>query len=158
MNTKLDGSTTPRVLKYEHWAGRFNTHWTGRFNTKLDGSTPTELGGSTPQVLKYEHWAPSCGSSNFLDAWVGVFTLGCFHVLLFHNREAMFGSYSCNNNKTFLLISWRPRLWCSGQSSWLQIQKSGFDSRALPDFLRSGRSGTGSTQPREYNWGATWKK
>jgi hypothetical protein len=39
----------------------------------------------------------------------------------------------------------RPPLWCSGQSSWLQIQ------RALPDFLRSSRSGTGSTQPREYN-------
>jgi hypothetical protein len=28
---------------------------------------------------------------------------------------------------------------------------------ALPDFLRS-RSGTGSMQPREYNWGTTWKK
>jgi hypothetical protein len=24
---------------------------------------------------------------------------------------------------------------------------------ALPDFLRSSGSGTGSTQPREYNWG-----
>jgi hypothetical protein len=29
---------------------------------------------------------------------------------------------------------------------------------ALPDFLRNILSGTGSTQPREYNWGATWKK
>jgi hypothetical protein len=29
---------------------------------------------------------------------------------------------------------------------------------ALQDFLRSSVSGTGSTQPREYNWGATWKK
>jgi hypothetical protein len=28
----------------------------------------------------------------------------------------------------------------------------------LPDFLRSSGSGTGSTQPREYSWGATWKK
>jgi hypothetical protein len=28
---------------------------------------------------------------------------------------------------------------------------------ALPDFLRSSGSGTGSTQPREYNWGVTWK-
>jgi hypothetical protein len=28
---------------------------------------------------------------------------------------------------------------------------------ALPNFLRSIRSGTGSTQHHEYNWGATWK-
>jgi hypothetical protein len=28
--------------------------------------------------------------------------------------------------------------------------------QALPDFLRSSRSGTVSAQPREYNWGATW--
>jgi hypothetical protein len=31
-------------------------------------------------------------------------------------------------------------------------------SPALPDFLRSSGSVTGSTQPREWNWGATWKK
>jgi hypothetical protein len=29
---------------------------------------------------------------------------------------------------------------------------------ALPDYLRSSGSGTRSTQPREYNWGATLKK
>jgi hypothetical protein len=28
----------------------------------------------------------------------------------------------------------------------------------LPYFLRSSESGTGSTQPCEYNWGVTWKK
>jgi hypothetical protein len=27
----------------------------------------------------------------------------------------------------------------------------------IPDFLRSGGSGKGSAQPREYNSGATWK-
>ena len=37
----------------------------------------------------------------------------------------------------------------------------GFDHPALPDFLSSSGSGTGSTQPREpreVNWGATWMK
>jgi hypothetical protein len=29
---------------------------------------------------------------------------------------------------------------------------------ALPDFLKSSGSGTGSTKPRECNWGAAWKK
>jgi hypothetical protein len=48
--------------------------------------------------------------------------------------------------------------WASGQSSWLQIQRCGFNSPALPDFLRSSGSGTGSTQSREYNWGAAWKE
>jgi hypothetical protein len=33
-------------------------------------------------------------------------------------------------------------LWSSGQSSWLQIRRPGFDSRHCQ---------TGSTQPREYN-------
>jgi hypothetical protein len=35
-------------------------------------------------------------------------------------------------------------LWSNGQSSWLQIRIP-----ALPDFLRSSGSGTGSTQPCE---------
>jgi hypothetical protein len=39
----------------------------------------------------------------------------------------------------------------SGQSSWLHIQRSRVRFPALPDFLRSSGSGTGSTQPREDN-------
>ena len=45
----------------------------------------------------------------------------------------------------------RPPLWSSGQSFWLQIQGSRVRSPALPDFLSSSGSGTGSTQPREVN-------
>ena len=48
--------------------------------------------------------------------------------------------------------------WSSGQSFWLQIQRSRVRSPALPDFFSSSGSGTGSTQPREVNWGATWMK
>jgi hypothetical protein len=50
-----------------------------------------------------------------------------------------------------------PPLWYSGQSSWLQIQGSRVRFPGTTRKKRSG-SGTGSTQPRECNWGATWKK
>jgi hypothetical protein len=41
----------------------------------------------------------------------------------------------------------KPPLWSSGQSFWLQIQRSWVRFPALPDFLGSSGSGTGSTQP-----------
>jgi hypothetical protein len=47
-----------------------------------------------------------------------------------------------------LCVARGPALWSSGQSSWLKIQRSRVRFPALPDFLRSGGSGTGSTQPR----------
>jgi hypothetical protein len=45
----------------------------------------------------------------------------------------------------------RPPLWSSGQSFWQQIQRSRVRFPALPDFLTSRGSGTGSTQPRDHN-------
>jgi hypothetical protein len=44
----------------------------------------------------------------------------------------------------------RPPLWSSGQSLATDPEVR-FRFPALPDFLRSSGSGTGSTQPREYN-------
>jgi hypothetical protein len=52
-------------------------------------------------------------------------------------------------------IMWPP-LWSSGQSSWLQIQ--GSRVRFPGTTKKNSGSGTGSTQPRKYNWGATWYK
>ena len=49
------------------------------------------------------------------------------------------------------LVSAVIPLWSSGQSFWLQIQRSRVRFPALPDFLSSSGSGTGSTQPREVN-------
>jgi hypothetical protein len=57
--------------------------------------------------------------------------------------------------QTLITFEWSP-LWSSGQSSRLQIQRSRVRFPALPDFLRSNLSGTGSTQPLEDKWGAIW--
>jgi hypothetical protein len=62
-------------------------------------------------------------------------------------RKNYFSSFSFN----FSLIK---KMWSSGQSSWLQIRRPGFDYRHYKKKMSG--SGTGSTQPREYNWGATW--
>ena len=58
----------------------------------------------------------------------------------------------------FSCCLFQQSLWSSGQSFWLQIQKSRVRFPALPDFQSSSGSGTGPTQPREFNWGATWIK
>jgi hypothetical protein len=57
------------------------------------------------------------------------------------------GSFSLD----FLGFSPVNNLWSSGQGFWLQIQRSWVRFPALPDFLRSSGSGTGSTQRREDN-------
>ena len=51
----------------------------------------------------------------------------------------------------YIYVCIGPSLWSSGQSFWLQIQRSRVRFPALPDFLSSSGSGTGSTQPREVN-------
>jgi hypothetical protein len=45
----------------------------------------------------------------------------------------------------------RPPLWSSGQEFLATDPEARVRFPALPDFLRSSESGTGSTQPREYN-------
>jgi len=52
-------------------------------------------------------------------------------------------------SSTQIRMGVEQKLWSSGQCFWLQIQRSRVRSPALPDFLSSNGSGTGSTQPRE---------
>jgi hypothetical protein len=74
---------------------------------------------------------------------------------VFH-KELKFPYEACRDNKCLqkqkINICYShvgPPLWSSGQSSWLQIDRSWVRFPALPDFLSSSGSGTASTQPRE---------
>jgi hypothetical protein len=98
---------------------------------------------------KIVHYEPLCGviARLLLDTHVTVIPL-------------VFGSSGCISfettgaSQTFDLKRVRREreipLWFSGQSSWLQIRRPGFDSQHYQEKKSSG-SGTGSTQPREYN-------
>jgi hypothetical protein len=97
------------------------------------------------------------------DIWGEVFR----RTLKFCFRRATFTgltncTYRVEENNTVMLEvvlvikNKRPPLWSSGQSFWLQIQRSRVRFPALSCFLSSSGSGTGSTQPREpceVNWG-----
>jgi hypothetical protein len=54
-----------------------------------------------------------------------------------------------NSYKLHLILEWP--LWSTGQSSWLQVQRSGFDSRRYQIFREVVSLKWGSTHPREYN-------
>ena len=55
------------------------------------------------------------------------------------------GRKICYEIHTFINSIWNkgPPLWSSGQSFWLQIQRSRVRFPALPDFLSSSGSGRG---------------
>ena len=76
-----------------------------------------------------------------------------FFLLLFFLFHAAQEAASVNVYHEFYVIlsNSGPPLWSSGQSLWLQIQRSRVRFPALPDFLSNSGSGTGSTQPREVN-------
>jgi hypothetical protein len=91
-----------------------------------------------------------------------------YQIAYFHSDNAQYMLAICLSYNRILrncplqiiwnyMIKKRPPLWSSGQSSWLQIRRPRFDSRHYQK-KKSNESGTGSTQPCEHNWGATWQK
>ena len=112
---------------------------------------------SYKQKLKFAHWQNSTKSVQ-AESWqwrqnlflIKQWCIGTTDVVVSFRRF-----YVC------YMTEGGPPLWSSGQSFWLEIQRSRVRSPALPDFLSSSGSGTESTQPREpreVNWGATWMK
>ena len=63
--------------------------------------------------------------------------------------KAAYSCYVCLYIYISIYITVGPPLWSTGQSFWLQIQRSRVRFPALPDFLSGSGSGTGYTQPRE---------
>jgi hypothetical protein len=109
-----------------------------------------------------EHTDTLCGQNAVLVCWSACYIyqpLGFKSLIVISFTVLRFFLISLQ-----YLICWRvyiidrPHLWSSGHRFWLQIQRSWVRFPALPNFLRSSEFGTGSTQPREDNRGATWKK
>jgi hypothetical protein len=73
------------------------------------------------------------------------------------DRSEKICGHKCMELPRLFLQAWVNIYSCSG-SSWLLTQSSWVRFPALPTFRRCSGSGTGSTQPREDKWGATWKK
>ena len=85
-----------------------------------------------------------------------VMVRNCEHSLLLsasslHLQITVLATFGLINCRTQLICGRYMFLWSSGQSFWLQIQRSRVRFPALPDFLSGSGSGTGYTQPREVN-------
>ena len=69
----------------------------------------------------------------------------CFSWVILASSLKIIYIFACIMNSMLSMFSVGPPLWSSGQSFWLQIQRSRVRFPALPDFLSSIGSGTGST-------------
>ena len=103
-----------------------------------------ECNGNSPPVINYTSKTSQSSHINFIRHELVLFCAENVQFSLNSFKEGY-----CNYVHVSFRI--RPPLWSSGQSFWLQMQMSRIRFPALPDFLSSSGSGTGSTQPREVN-------
>jgi hypothetical protein len=97
-----------------------------------------------------------CPTHNSPDMWEAKYAsairLCLFSELIFAYRD--YNLFYIDGLFCEMMYWMRPPLRSNGQSSWLQMQ--GSRVRFPGTTKKRNGSGTGSTQPREYNWGATW--
>jgi hypothetical protein len=130
-------------------------HWT---TASCHGKRPTAGAlGNLPAVKR----APECADSMFLlHRWTkppkrGNGSYKCHSCSCWIFNDATDDTMSDERKAVGKNLKWSNRGidHLCGPSSWLQIRSSRVPFPALPDFLSSSGSGTGSTQPRGYNWG-----
>jgi hypothetical protein len=105
-----------------------------------------QYGERSSQLRDTAAWISTLGDSEWEECTVNI-----LHVahLRFHLNPPKLSRKQCYHFP--FLVRAFDRLCGLVVSSWLQIQRSWVQFPALPDFLRSSGSETGSTQPREYN-------
>jgi hypothetical protein len=112
--------------------------------TLLDKTKPRDkpchsTGGSSPGQVMWDLWWTKWHWGQVFSEYFGFPCQFSFHQILRTHLSSGAGTIG-----QFVVA-----LWSSGQSSWLRTQRTQVRFPALPDFLRSSGSGTGSTQPRE---------
>ena len=101
-----------------------------------------------PDVGEVQGSLRNCGSS--VQNWAHVtFLASRIWMWCLDLWKACAHTPHCSRRLFVALLCYGPPLWSSGQSFWLQIQRSRVRFPALPDFLSGSVSGTGYTQPRE---------
>jgi hypothetical protein len=96
-------------------------------------AVPQEVASQTTNAI-YSGWVHTSSKRDYSISFI------CGHPGI--TREIAKNEMQWRDHLHFL-----PVLWSSGQCSWLLIQRFRVRFLALPDFLSSSGSGTGSTQP-----------
>jgi hypothetical protein len=108
-------------------------------DAKLEGCASVQcmatISGNKNLVLRFLHWWLWRYSSSVSIRFLQIFSK-CYYTnsVEFTNSSRFTVLEYDSNVFVWFVIEMRPPLWSSGQGSWLQIQRSGFDSRHYQIF------------------------